>query len=375
MHNSGPKVIAWELTRRCALRCKHCRGSARDEAYEGELSTDECKKVIDGIADYVKPVLILTGGEPMTRPDIYELARYAADKGMRVVMAPCGHLITPETARKLKEAGVQCISISIDGSTPGKHDAFRGVEGAYARTMEGLQHAIDVGIQFQVNTTVTKLNVDDLPAILQRAIELGAITFDIFFLVPTGRAGALRDLEISPEQAERALQWAAEMAQTAPIRVKTTCAPHFARIVRQGPKSEAPAARPACHPGAAGNGGHGHAQGHGGKRPVSTGGCMAGQGFVFISHQGILQPCGFLDTASGDLRKADFNFQRAYEESQVFQDLRDHARYEGKCGACEFVHVCGGCRARAYELTGDYLAEEPQCTYIPRRTRPQESTA
>ncbi len=350
MHNSGPKVIAWELTRRCALRCRHCRGSARDEFYEGELSTEECRKVIDGIAEYVKPVLILTGGEPMTRPDIYELARHAANTGMRVVMAPCGHLLTPETACKLKESGVQCISISIDGSTPAKHDTFRGVEGAYARTMEGLQHAIDAGIQFQVNTTVTKLNVDDLPAILERAIELGAITFDIFFLVPTGRAGALRDLEISPEQAERALNWAADMAETAPIRVKTTCAPHFARIVRQRPKAEAPAGRPA-----------------------STGGCMAGEGFVFISHRGILQPCGFLDTPSGDLRKVHFDFRQAYEESCVFQDLRSHERYEGKCGVCEFVHVCGGCRARAYELTGDYLAEEPQCTYIPRRSELQES--
>jgi radical SAM protein with 4Fe4S-binding SPASM domain len=351
------------MTRRCALRCKHCRGSARDEAYEGELSTAECKQVIDGIADYVKPVLILTGGEPMTRPDIYELARYAADTGMRVVMAPCGHLITPETARRLKEAGIQCISISIDGSTPAKHDAFRGVEGAYARTIEGLQHAIDAGIPFQVNTTVTTLNVNDLPAILERAIELGAITFDIFFLVPTGRAGALRDLEISPEQAESALQWAAEMAQAAPIRVKTTCAPHFARMVRQTRK-------PAVSRSDAGGQGHGQ----GGGRPVSSGGCMAGQGFVFISHRGVLQPCGFLETASGDLRKAAFNFQRAYEESQVFQDLRAHERYEGKCGACEFLHVCGGCRARAYELTGDYLAEEPQCTYVPQHATLQETT-
>jgi len=370
LNSPGPKVIAWELTRRCALRCKHCRGSARDEAYEGELSTAECKQVIDGIADYVKPVLILTGGEPMTRPDVYELARYAADKGMRVVMAPCGHLLTPETARKLKEAGVQCISISIDGSTPEKHDAFRGVAGAYARTMEGLQHAIDAGIQFQVNTTVTKLNVDDLPSILERAIALGAITFDLFFLVPTGRAGALRDLEISPGQAEQALQWAAEMAQSAPIRVKTTCAPHFARMVRQAPKSATTAERPAGHPAFPHGGGTGH--GHGGGRPVSTGGCMAGQGFVFISHRGILQPCGFLDTPSGDLRNQDFNFRQAYEASRVFQDLRAHDRYEGKCGVCEFLHVCGGCRARAYELTGDYLAEEPQCTYVPRRLELQE---
>jgi AdoMet-dependent heme synthase len=365
LHNAGPKVIAWEMTRRCALRCQHCRGSARDEMYEGELSTEECRKLIDGIAAYVKPVLILTGGEPMTRPDIYELARYASDKGMRVVMAPCGHLITPETAGKLKAAGVQCISISLDGATEASHDAFRGVPGAHARTMEGLQYAIDAGIAFQINTTVTSLNVDELPAILARAIELGAIMFDMFFLVPTGRGEALRGLEISPEQYERTLLWAHEMAQTAPIRVKTTCAPHFARVIRQAPTApDAPPTPAACH--APPTGATGHPHGHGGGRPASTG-CMAGQGFVFISHRGVLQPCGFLDTASGSLRALDFDFRRAYEESAVFRDLRAHERYEGKCGVCEFVHVCGGCRARAYELTGNYLAEEPQCTYVPRR--------
>jgi len=357
VYNAGPKVIAWELTRRCALRCQHCRGSARDEVYEGELSTDECRRVIDGIAEVAKPVLILTGGEPMTRPDIYELARYASDKGMRVVMAPCGHLLTPQTAQQLVEAGVQAISISLDGATAESHDTFRGVEGAYARTLEGLGHAIEAGMAFQVNTTVTARNVDELPSILAKAIELGAMTFDLFFLVPTGRGEALRGLEISPEQYEQTLLWAHEMAQTAPIRVKTTCAPHFARVIHQAPKTAA--AVVPSEPKA-------NRHGHGAGRPTSTG-CMAGQGFVFISHRGILQPCGFLDTVSGDLRKDNFNFRHAYEQSAVFRDLRDHDRYAGKCGACEYVRVCGGCRARAFELTGDYMAEEPQCTYVPRK--------
>jgi len=209
-----PRVIAWETTRRCSLRCKHCRGSARDENYGGELTTDECLKVIDSIAAFAKPILILTGGEPMARDDIYQLARHATDVGMRVVMAPCGHLITPETARQLKESGVMAISISIDGATAEAHDAFRGVPGAYERTIQGLQYAIDAGIPFQINTTVTKENVDDLPAIHDLAVSLGAAKFDVFFLVPTGRGSALRDLALSPTESEKALKWVLEKSKS-----------------------------------------------------------------------------------------------------------------------------------------------------------------
>jgi len=360
-----PRVIAWETTRRCALRCKHCRGSARDEDYRGELSTAECLKVIDSIAAFAKPILILTGGEPMVREDIYTLARRATDVGMRVVMAPCGHLITPETAQQLKDAGVMAISISIDGATPEAHDAFRGVPGAYARTIEGLQHAIAAGIPFQVNTTVTRDNVEDLPAIHDLAVSLGASKFDVFFLVPTGRGSALRDLALSPTESEDALKWVLEKSRTSPMSVKLTCAPHSVRLWEDMGK-DAPAAMPrgGGHPG-------GHPgevpSGHGGGRPAMSPatGCMAGDGFVFISHTGILQPCGFLDVPSGDLRSVDFDFQRAYRESAVFASLWDTSGYEGKCGACEFVHSCGGCRARAYAKTGDYLKAEPGCSYVP----------
>jgi len=332
----APRVIAWEITRRCSLACKHCRGSARDMQYAGEFTTDECIKTIDSIAAFSKPILILTGGEPMNRPDIYDLAAHATKQGLHVVMAPCGHLITPETAQKLKASGVRAISISIDGATQAAHDAFRGVPGAYARTLEGLQHAIDAGIPFQLNTTVTRQNADDLPALLEQAIRLGAKTFDLFFLVPTGRGAELRDLEISAKRQEELLNWVYEADRDSPIRVKTTCAPHYARIQKTR-----------------GNG----------SAPYVSGGCMGGKGFVFISHTGILQPCGFLDVPSGDLRVADYDFKKAYLESKVFNDLRNEDGYHGKCGICDFRYVCGGCRARAYANTGNYLDEEPGCSY------------
>jgi radical SAM protein with 4Fe4S-binding SPASM domain len=359
MHNNHqslfPSVIAWETTRRCNLNCKHCRGSARDQDYSSEFTTEECFKVIDNIAEGKKslptnpsaaphgmppsPILILTGGEPMMRPDIFDIARYATDKGIYVVMAPCGHLITPETAKQMKDAGIQAISISIDAATEEKHDEFRGTAGAYKKTIAGLQHAIAVGIPFQVNTTVTKLNIGDLPAIYKLACELGAKTFDAFFLVPTGRGSELKDLEISAEEHENALKWIHETSLNSPIRVKTTCAPHYARIQKQSSEK----------------GGH------------PSGGCMGGRGFVFISHRGILQPCGFFDMPSGDLRANDYDFMKVYRESKIFNDLRRVDDYQGKCGTCEYRRVCGGCRARALAHTGNYMDEEPSCDYEPRK--------
>ena len=340
-HAASPRVIAWELTRRCALHCQHCRGAARDCAYEGELDTDECFRVLDSIATFARPVLILTGGEPMMREDLYCIASRASKLGMHPVLAPCGHLITPATAQRIRDAGIQAISISLDGATAAAHDAFRGVPGAHERTMQGLRHAIDAGIPFQINTTVTRQNVAELPALLDQAIDLGAKTFDIFFLVPTGRGSGLRGLEISPAQYEDTLRWVAAASRTAPIRVKTTCAPHIVRVATES----------------------GGTAGSAGERPL--GGCLAGGAFVFISHTGILQPCGFLAIPCGDLRAADYDFRALYQESPVFRDLREPGRYRGKCGACRYVRSCGGCRARAYEATGDYLAEEPQCGYRP----------
>ncbi len=331
------KVVAWETTRRCVLACRHCRGAARDRDYAGELSTREGKRLLESIAAFARPIVILTGGEPMTRTDIYELAACGTDLGLRVVMAPCGHLIDPNTARRLKESGVRRISVSLDGADAETHDAFRGVEGAFQAAMEGIRHARAAGLEFQVNTTVTRLNVEQLPDILELAVEVGAAALDVFFLVPTGRGAALKDLEVPAEGYEQALEWIWEASRTAPIFVKPTCAPHYARLVLQ----------------------------RGGKPGRGSGGCMAGRGFVFVSHRGVVQPCGFLDIACGDLREADFDFEMLYRTADVFADLRRVDGYGGKCGICEYRRACGGCRARAYAHTGDYLAAEPSCTYVP----------
>lgn len=361
-----PTVIAWELTRSCYLSCKHCRGAALNKDYSGEFTTEECKKVIDNIATFASPILIMTGGEPMMRADIFELIEYASKLGIKPVLATCGHMVDLQTALKLKMAGILAISISIDGSTPEAHDDFRGIKGAYAKTIDGLNNIIKADIPFQVNVTVTKHNVDDLPDILDKAIELGAKTLDCFFLVPTGRGSTLHDQEITPEQHESALKWVQESSQTAPIRVKTTCAPHYARVQKQAKTVSKPKNHPHAGP-TTQRMGHPEKPSHPhGDPSYVSGGCMAGQGFVFISHRGILQGCGFLDIPCGDLRKNNYDFKTLYVESPVFKALRQPDKYNGKCGICEYRKVCGGCRARAYAHTGNYLDEEPGCTYIPK---------
>ncbi len=336
-----PRLIAWEVTRSCPLACKHCRAAAHAEVYSGELSTDQCYKLIDNIVSFSNPILILTGGEPMLRPDIYDIARYATDAGLRVVMAPCGTLIDDESARKILASGVKHISISLDGATAESHDEFRGVPGAFENSLRGLQAAKRAGIDFQINTTITTDNLHELEQIMDLAVELGASVFNPFMLVPTGRGKALVDHEISAQQYEQTLEWLAGQQSRDDITVRVTCAPHYQRITRQL----------GCHtPG-----------------PHSAKGCMGGQSFAFISHRGKVQICGFLDTEAGDLRKENLDFRKVWEESELFAEMRNPSGYHGRCGYCEFNKVCGGCRARAFALTGDYLADEPFCLYEPKK--------
>lgn len=335
------RVVAWETTRQCAMACKHCRGSARDERYEGELSTAEGLLFLENLAKFAKPILILTGGEPMFREDIYTFAKRGTELGMRVVMAPCGHLLNDETARKLLDAGVQHISLSIDGPDAGAHDSFRGVPGAYDVVQKAIVVAKRNGLSFQVNTTVSKLNVDALPRMFESVQTLGASAWDLFFLVPTGRGAAIKNLEISPERHEQALDWVAETAATAKIGMHTTCAPHYARIVRQK--------------------GMGRGPGRG------ASGCMAARGFLFVSHRGKVQPCGFLEAEFGDLRSQNFDVQSIYEKSPIAMQMRDVDHFHGKCGVCEFRAACGGCRARAYGHTGNWLDSEPFCVHEPKQ--------
>lgn len=347
-----PRLVAWETTRTCYLKCLHCRASATSGICEGELTTEEAEKLLTNLASFAKPILILTGGEPMMRKDIFHLARFGTDLGMRVVMSPCGGLITPETAKQIKESGIQRISISLDGATAESHDAFRGVPGAFESSMAGLQHAKDAGIEFQINTTVTKHNLHELEDILSLAIRLGAAAFDPFLLVPTGRGKELADMEITPAEYEKTLNWIYEKSRSLPLHFKPTCAPHYYRIFRQREEKAGRTVTPQTHGMAA-----------------MTKGCMGGQGFAFVSYRGIVQICGFLEAPCGDLRADNFDFKKIWETSPVFMQMRTPADYNGRCGACEYHSVCGGCRARAFARTGEYMDEEPYCVYVPKSMR------
>jgi len=356
-----PRLIAWEVTRSCPLACKHCRAEARPTPYAGELSTDEGRRLLENLAAFARPTIILTGGEPMLRADVYDLAAHARDLGLAVVLAPCGLLLDDAAAARMVRAGIRAVSLSLDGAAAASHDAFRGVSGAFAGALAGIEAARRAGLPFQVNTTVTRHNLADLPALLDLAVRLGARVFNPFLLVPTGRGRLLADQAISPQDYERTLHWLADQEGRADIRIRVTCAPHYQRILRQRrrPGAARPAAPEAGAPEPA-------AQGPGAEAARSGHGCLGGKAFAFISHVGKVQICGFLDVECGDLRREGLDFRRIWETSDVFLRVRDEDGYGGRCGRCEYRRVCGGCRARAYALTGDYLAEEPFCVHPPR---------
>ena len=347
---NSPRLIAWEITRNCNLSCKHCRASATMGPYSNELEIESCKKLLDQVAELGKPIIILTGGEPLLRKDIFDIAAYGTQKGLRMVMAPNGTLINHEIALKLKSSGIQRISISIDGPDAESHDEFRGVEGAFEGAMQGIRHALDVDLPFQINTTVTQINLKAIPHIQDLAIKLGAVAHHIFLLVPTGRGKYIADQSISAKEYEQTLNWFYDQREKTSIELKATCAPHYYRILRQNAKKEGKTV---------------NFQTHG--LDAVTRGCLGGTHFCFISYQGIVQPCGFLDLNCGDITKQ--NFQDVWLNSPIFKSLRDYDQLKGKCGICEYRRFCGGCRARAYEATGDYLAEEPLCTYQPSKNR------
>jgi heme b synthase len=341
-------MVAWEITRSCNLSCLHCRASSEYGPYEGEFNTERCFELIDDIAVFSNPVIILTGGEPYLRKDIFEIAAYGDRKGLRMVLATNGTLVTDEIAGKTRESGIKRVSISIDGSTQEKHDSFRGVPGAFEGSMTGIDAFKRAGVEFQINTTITRLNLDQIEDIMNLSIELGAAAHHIFLLVPTGRAKYMAEQEISPEDYEKTLHWFYDQSFTCSIQLKATCAPQYYRIFHQRKKEQKADMKDEGSPL------------HG-----MTRGCMGGSSFCFISHTGQVQPCGFLEIDCGQLNNQ--NFRDIWNNSPLFNDLRDLSKYKGKCGRCEFIKVCGGCRARAYEMTEDYLAEEPFCIYRPKK--------
>jgi heme b synthase len=332
------RMVAWELTRSCNLACSHCRASSQYGPYPDELTTDECFKIIDEIVSFSKPIVILTGGEPLLRKDVFEIAAYGKSKGMIMVMAPNGTLLTDENVKKIISTGIKRISISLDGPDEAVHDRLRQVPGAFKQACVGIERAKKAGLEFQINSTITKRNIKLLPQIIKLAKDLGAKAHHIFLLVPTGRAKDMIDEELSAKEYEETLKLLAKEKKDSSLEIKITCAPHFNRILLQEHVGAAPA--------------------------LKGRGCMGGVSFCFISHRGELQPCGYLELKCGNTRKE--GFKKAWLESEVFNNIRDWSKYEGKCGICEFKGVCGGCRARAYVKFDNYLGEEPFCTYEPR---------
>jgi len=331
-----PRLIAFEVTRRCRYACRHCRANAYPDAGEEELSAEQCKRILSGVADFGKCVIILTGGEPMERNDIYELIRYGRGLGLRMVMATSGYLIDDDSIVKLKKAGVSVLSFSLDGSSAETHDAFRGAKGAFEAVVSAAETARRAGVRFQINTTISKINADEVVGISELAKRLGAYCFNPFILVPTGRGKEIEDTMLDPVEYEAMLSELLGIKLQSEIEVRVTCAPQFARVCRQAKKK--------------------HLAGE-------VSGCMGGKGFGFISYKGDVQTCGFLDVSAGNLIENDFDFGKIWLESEFLKEIRDRSKYKGNCGICEYVGVCGGCRARAFAASGDYLAADPICNY------------
>jgi len=342
------RLVAWETTRNCNLNCIHCRASATMGPHSGELDTSEAFRLLDQIAEIAKPIIILTGGEPLLRDDIFDIAAYGTQKGLRMVMAPNGTLVTEPIAKKLVDSGIKRISISLDGATRESHDKFRNVDGAYNGALNAMKIARKVGLDFQVNTTITKTNLEQIPKIQELAVEQGALAHHIFLLVPTGRGKYIVDTEINAAEYEETLNWFYDQREKTPLELKATCAPHYYRILRQRASQEGKSISFKTH-----------------GLDAVTRGCLGGIGFCFVSHRGDVQPCGFLTANCGNVRQQ--SFVDIWKHSEVLTNLRDYDKLTGKCNPCEFKRVCGGCRARAYEATGDYLAEEPLCSYQPRK--------
>jgi radical SAM protein with 4Fe4S-binding SPASM domain len=331
----APRVIAWESTRACNFACIHCRAQAQKLPEPNQLTTQEALNLVDQIASFCKPIFIVSGGDPLQRNDIFDITKYASDCGLRVVMSPSGSNITPSVIEKMKSSGVRMISLSLDGSSAMVHDSFRQVTGAFDLAMQNMSYARGGDLAFRINTTVTQHNLHDLQNILKLAVEVGAKEWDVFMLVPTGRGKVA--MEITPSQYEETLRFIYKTSQTSPISIKVTCAPQYSRIIAQeNPENQ-------------------------GKLHMGGRGCMAGNGFCFISHIGEVYGCGFLPLSGGNIRQQ--NFQQIYQYSPLFIELRNLELLKGKCGVCGYKSVCGGCRARAFSIKKDYLQAEPYCCY------------
>ncbi len=371
------RLLFWESTAACNLECVHCRrlDVAKELARE-DLTTQEAFRFVDDLATMGSPILVLSGGEPLYRPDIFEIARYAADTGrVKVAMATNGTLVDERVAKKIVEAGVERVSISLDGADAKTHDEFRKLPGSFERALYGFRCLKKLGMSMQINSTIANHNVHQLRDLYHLSLQLGADALHIFMLVPVGCGVEIaEDQMLSAQKYEETLNLFYDLAMEAKIQTKATCAPHYFRVMRQrgGVPSQA-----GGHPGGMPKdphlmgrtvmGGHpGHPGGHP-SMAAMTKGCLAGTGVCFISHKGEVFPCGYLPVTSGNVRTK--SFAEIWRTSEVFAKLRNPDLLGGKCGACEYKKVCEGCRARAFYQSGDYMAEEPYCIYVPKTLR------
>lgn len=349
----APFTIAWEVTRACAYACVHCRADAQHQRDPRELSTEEAKQLVDRLAAFDNhPILVFTGGDPMMRRDLFEIIAYATQKGLRCSLTPTATALpTKERLEMARQAGIRRIALSLDAPRAEVHDNFRQVPGSWQRTMDILHRAQDVGLSVQVNTTVSKHNVDILYEMVPFIQEVNAVQWSVFFLVPTGRA-QMQNM-IGAEQHEQVFNWLYDLSKQAPFDIKATAAPMYRRVAIQRKRSEGDG-KPVTFQGA------GFQYADGLNRP--TKGVNDGNGFLFISHIGEIQPSGFLPITAGNVRTDDI--VDVYRHSQLFTDLRDPTKIKGRCGVCEFQAVCGGQRGRAYGVTGDYLESDPACINV-----------
>lgn len=360
--NERPFIVIWEVTQACDLACVHCRASAQPVRNPFELSTEQGKRLIEEIAEMQVPVFVITGGDPLKRPDIYDLVEYASGRGVRTSLTPSATpLLTREAIAELQQRGLARLAISLDGPTAEIHDAFRRVPGSYQWTLNAVRYARELGLGVQINTTITRHNLQHLDAMIALLKGLDIVLWSVFFLVPTGRG---QDIDlISAEEFEQVFEKLYETAQHATFDIKSTEAQHYRRFLlqkrtaerRQGIVHEGRNALP-------------FSAIIGVNTPDGIGrapkGINDGKGFVFISHRGEVFPSGFLPVSAGNVRKD--SLRELYRHSPLFTSLRDSANLKGKCGVCEFREVCGGSRARSYALTRDMFAEEPCCAYVPK---------
>jgi AdoMet-dependent heme synthase len=337
----APLRVYWEVTRACDLACRHCRAAAVPDRDPAELDGAEALAVLEQIAAFGPPGphLVLTGGDPLKRPDLFDLIAAARARGLKVSVSPSATpLLTRGTIGRLRAAGVDAISLSIDGSTPERHDAFRGFRGTFARTLAAAHAAGDVGLPVQINTLVAAETLSDLPEIYALARGVGAARWSLFFLVTVGRGSVLQP--VTAPEAEAVMGWLVALSARGRPVVTTTEAPHFRRVVQQ----------------------------RGGRGAGHAGGVRDGNGVLFISHTGDVTPAGFLPTVLGNVRRDDL--VALYRDAPLLVALRDPDHFGGRCGRCEYRYECGGSRARALAATGDPLAEDPQCRYEPLSAAP-----